>query len=72
MQKTGWLIVNEFLHGVKYEELYAMLSVAARKRGVSLQMKTNAELMHEVGGAPDFPLPDFAIFWDNVVIAFAF
>ena len=31
MQKTGWLIVNEFLHGVKYEELYAMLSAAGLK-----------------------------------------
>ena len=67
MQKTGWLVVNEFLHGVKYEELYAMLKKAAEKRGVVLEMKTNAELMHEVGGAPEHPLPDFAIFWDKDV-----
>ena len=67
MQKTGWLVVNEFLHGVKYEELYAMLKHAASARGVVLQMKTNAELMHEVGGAPDMPLPNFAIFWDKDV-----
>ena len=67
VQKTGWLVVNEFLHGVKYEELYAMLKHAASTRGVVLQMKTNAELMHEVGGAPEGPLPDFAIFWDKDV-----
>jgi RimK family alpha-L-glutamate ligase len=67
VQKTGWLIVNEFLHGVKYDELYAMLKTAAKKRGVLLCMKTNAELMHEVGGRLDGPLPDFAIFWDKDV-----
>ncbi len=67
MQKTGWLIVNEFLHGVKYEELYAMLKAAAIKRDVTLQMKTNAELMHEVGGTLNEPLPTFAIFWDKDV-----
>lgn len=67
MQRTGWLIVNEFLHGVKYEEMYSMLKSAGAKRGVLLQMKTNAELMREVGGRFLEPLPDFAIFWDKDV-----
>ena len=44
-----------------------MLKAAAKKRGVSLYMKTNAELMHEVGGGFDEPSPDFAIFWDKDV-----
>ena len=67
MQKTGWLVVNEFLHGEKYDDMYAMLKSAGNKRGVVMQLKTNAELMHEVGGALPFPLPDFCIFWDKDV-----
>ena len=58
MQKIGWLIINEFLRGEKYEEMYTALKSAASSRGVLMQLKTNAELMHEVGGKLPAPLPD--------------
>ncbi len=67
MQKIGWLIINEFLRGDKYEEMYTALKSAASARGVLMQLKTNAELMHEVGGNLPAPLPDFCIFWDKDV-----
>ncbi len=67
MQKTGWLVINEFLRGDKYEEMYTALKTAANARGVLMQLKTNAELMHEVGGNLPAPLPDFCIFWDKDV-----
>lgn len=62
--KNGWLIVNHFLNGKKYTEIYDFLRKAAEKKGVSLELKTGAELMHEV--AEEMPeLPDFALFWDK-------
>ena len=62
--KKGWLIVNHFLNGKKYTEIYNFLKDAAEKKGVSLTLKTGAELMHEMTeNIKD--LPDFALFWDK-------
>lgn len=62
MQKNGWLIVNGFLQGRKYDELYAFLQNAAQKRGASLTLRYNDELIDELP-----PLPDFVVFWDKDV-----
>ncbi len=62
--KSGWLIVNSFLSGEKFAEIYEFLKIAAEKQGVSLALKTGAELLHEVGDKMA-KLPDFALFWDK-------
>lgn len=60
MQKRGWLVVNGFLRGRKYDELYAFLQNAAQKQGAALSLRYNDELM---GDFQD--LPDFVVFWDK-------
>ncbi len=64
MKKRGWLIVNGFLQGVKYDEMYSLLQAAAKKRGVDLLCKRNDELIFSVGAIPN-DLPDFVLFWDK-------
>ena len=62
--KTGWLIVNPFLQGEKYANLYALLLQEAKKRGISLVLKRTDELVHIIGQRIPAP-PEFAIFWDK-------
>lgn len=62
MGKTGWLVVNGFLGGAKYSELYAYLLTAARKQSINLVLMRNDDL---VGTMP--ALPDFVLFWDKDV-----
>ncbi|MBQ8308235.1 MAG: RimK family alpha-L-glutamate ligase [Clostridia bacterium] len=72
MKKQGWLIVNGFLQGVKYDEMYSLLQAAATKRGVDLLCKRNDELIFPVGEIPK-SLPDFVLFWDkDIALARAF
>ncbi len=67
--KTGWLLVNHFLAGNKFTELYRFFEQAAASCGVELKIKTGTELLQSCGG--DFlnlkeePLPDFVLFWDK-------
>lgn len=63
MQKTGWLIVNGNLQTEKFKNLYTLLQNSAKKRGISLLLKRNDELVFPVGARID--LPDFGIFWDK-------
>lgn len=44
-RKKGWLIVNEFLNGEKFQEIYQWLVEAAKKIGIDLQVLTNAQLL---------------------------
>ena len=44
----GWLIVNGFLNAEKYRELYSLLENAAKKRNITLEIKTNDALLHDV------------------------
>lgn len=62
MQKSGWLVVNGFLRGRKYDELYAFLQTAAQKQGATLSLRYNDELIGEFQ-----ELPDFVVFWDKDV-----
>ncbi len=41
----GWLIVNEFLQSNKFHEIHSWLQEAARKQGIHLELKTNAQLL---------------------------
>lgn len=42
---TGILVVNEFLHSNKFNEIHTWLLEAAKKQGIDMQLKTNAELL---------------------------
>jgi RimK family alpha-L-glutamate ligase len=42
---TGWLVVNEFLHSNKFNEIHNWLLKAAEKQGIQMLLKTNAELL---------------------------
>lgn len=62
----GWLIVNSFIDSVKFTELYSLLSEAAEKHGIELEMLKSYEVSGTVGGKADKkPLPDFVLFWDK-------
>ena len=58
----GWLIVNGFLQGDKYNEIYDWLNKAFKKRGHIIKMYTNIEasLIDNIDVKPDFVL-----FWDK-------
>lgn len=41
----AWLIINEFLNGNKYNEIHQWLVDAAKKQNITLEIKTNAEIL---------------------------
>ena len=68
----GWLVTNAFLHTHKFTEIHLWLTEAAKKLGVELIVKTNAEILAQLD--QDFPgtkfkksaeNPDFVLFWDK-------
>jgi RimK family alpha-L-glutamate ligase len=70
----GWLITNAFLHAQKFTEIHLWLIEAAKKLGIDLIPKTNAEILVKLDG--DFAAhtfkgkkerPDFILFWDKDV-----
>ena len=66
----GILVVNAFLHSNKFNEIHAWLVSAARKQGIGLEIKTNAELLIDL--PPDIAGEgmddvDFILFWDKDV-----
>lgn len=69
MKKCGILIVNAFIGGAGFTDAYERLCAAMRRRGVSLVLKTNAELLLDAssGGLLSAVRPDFAILWDKDV-----
>lgn len=71
----GWLTVNRFLNTGKFTELTALLSGAAEKLGVCLDIYTNDELLPSMGGAGHerndlLPTrrPDFVLFYDKDIM----
>jgi RimK family alpha-L-glutamate ligase len=65
---TGWLIVNEFLHSNKFNEIHNWLLEAAGKQGIALQLKTNAEVLVDLGKSDKQQQEvDFILFWDKDV-----
>lgn len=63
----AWIIVNGFLATNKFQELYGMLSRAAKKRGIELDIKTSDTLAGVVGEETYNERPDFVLFWDKDV-----
>ncbi len=65
---NGLLVVNAFLRTTKFDELYHTFQASAQELGMSLAVKTNAELCCVVDTAAFDPSPyDFVIFWDKDV-----
>ncbi|MDF2538913.1 MAG: hypothetical protein K0S76_1934 [Herbinix sp.] len=66
---TGWLVVNEFLHSDKFNEIHEWLLAAAKKQGIVLVLKTNAQLLIEISEVQTVPKGlaevDFVLFWDK-------
>ncbi len=58
---NGFLIVNHYLNGEKYDVLHKHLMNSASKFGINLKMKTNADIQFLS------EKPDFVLFWDKDV-----
>lgn len=63
----GWLVVNDFLHSNKFNEIHQWLLDAAKKQGILLEQKTNAQLLIELPQGDNLPYVDFILFWDKDV-----
>jgi RimK family alpha-L-glutamate ligase len=57
----GFLVINHFLKGEKYDTLYKDLIKSAKNFGIELLIKTNQEMIFEQ------QKPDFVLFWDKDV-----
>ncbi len=62
---TGLLIINEFLHSGKFNEIHEWLLEAAKKQGISLLIKTNAEYLIDIEENEGNKKVDFILFWDK-------
>jgi len=70
----GMLITNAFLHTNKFTEVNLWLIEAAKKQGIDLIVKTNAEVLVQWDSEISIPKnktdkdkPDFVLFWDKDV-----
>lgn len=68
---NAWLVTNEFLNSQKYTELNMWLVDAAKVKNINLLVKTNAELLVDIGAEHmiekmiDEEKPAFVLFWDK-------
>ena len=62
--KKAWLVINTFIHSVKFMTLYDMLSTAFKIRNVDLKIKRAEDITLEIGGKIK-DKPDFVLFWDK-------
>lgn len=58
---TGFLVINHFLCGEKFDILHNHLICSAHKMGIELLLRTNMEMIFETKEA------DFVLFWDKDV-----
>ncbi len=69
--RNGWLIVNGFLTGEKFTEIYDMLIEAGKKYDCNLRVLTNDQVLSILPISDDSvewrSIPDFVIFWDKDV-----
>ena len=66
----GWFVVNEFLQGDGFREHNELFLAAAKKLGIDLELKTNAEVWTELASCSyclknETALPSFVLFWDK-------
>ena len=64
---NGILIVNEFLHTNKFNELHSWILEAAKQQGIDMKLMTNAELLADIGEEQRVNRADFILFWDKDV-----
>lgn len=69
MYMTGILVVNEFLHSNKFNEIHTWLLTAAQKIGITMRLMTNAQLLIDIGrtNGQTIESADFILFWDKDV-----
>lgn len=69
MGLTGWLVVNEFLNTNKFNEIHEWLLESAKKQGIELILKTNADLLIDIDYVQNKSIRevDFVLFWDKDV-----
>lgn len=64
----AWMITNEFLHTDKFTEINTWLLEAAKRHGIEMEIKTNAEVLAVLGsGYRQKEVLDFILFWDKDV-----
>ena len=69
----GWLVVNEFLNTTKFHEIHEYLLKAGQRQGITLHLKTNAQLLIDLNESSDCLVPrnndvDFVLFWDKDIL----
>lgn len=64
---NGILIVNEFLHLNKFNEIHSWILEAAKQQGIDMKLMTNAELLADIGEKQRVNKADFILFWDKDV-----
>lgn len=66
----GLLVVNGFVKSQKFEDIYSLFLVAAKKRGIALKKINTVELLSPLGADifAKTKKPDFVIFWDKDVV----
>lgn len=62
---NGWLVINGYLKGEKYDQIYQMLITAFEKFGVTLNKIKNCDLLVKTDISKISPKPDFVLFWDK-------
>lgn len=55
----GFLVVNHYLHGEKFEKLHNHLVISAKRKGIDLDIITNEDALFTDA------IPDFVLFWDK-------
>lgn len=68
----GILVVNEFLHSNKFNEIHSWLLSAAAKHGISMELRTNAQLLIDITKKAPEKQADFILFWDKDVTLAAY
>lgn len=63
----GIIVVNAFLHTRKFDEIHSWLLRAAGRHNITMELKTNAELLADIGGSINNNdiQADFILFWDK-------
>ncbi len=64
---NGILVVNEFLHSNKFNEIHSWLLEAGIRQNIHMTLKTNAELLIDINQGVSSKLADFVLFWDKDV-----
>ncbi len=65
----AWLVVNHYLTGDKYRELYDLILSAAAKHNIDMVIKTNRDILTDFAIGENHSVDaDFVLFWDKDVV----